>query len=332
MEKIKKYDFGSWEEWYWTCRLDRDDDWLPVLNEWQKEGVVIARIFFCGFNDGIDTQKLNAFGHFHLQHTQSRELLSGVVVHGIKGDNVRLLQDHDRCFGLLVEGDGCQCAFVSGEEGAFESGFEFLVSAGENVGMPPFDLVRGWNFMESIETQYKSFNRVRDKVFRRLNIKSFPAATGIEAGLGGRDFLCGGDFVGGKNVSVGDLKSDLQAEAFEYGPRFSRGKICEFFESRKKKIYVSGTSSVGKDGRSVYIDNPFQHVKYSMECVEHLLEKGGGRLDDLAYSIIYVRDKEYFDVFEQIYADKDWKFPYVPLFVPICRPDLGFEMEGLVVV
>ena len=58
----------------------------------------------------------------------------------------------------------------------------------------------------------------------------------------------------------------------EYGPKFSRGKILDFENDKVKKIYVSGTSSVDKKGKSALIGDYDKNIDYVISCVEHLLK------------------------------------------------------------
>jgi enamine deaminase RidA (YjgF/YER057c/UK114 family) len=131
----------------------------------------------------------------------------------------------------------------------------------------------------------------------------------------------------GKAVKVQIVSSRMQCEAWKYGPKFSRAVLVTFKEDNIRKLYVSGTSSVNRRGKSVLKGKCGENIAYVMACIKHLLEKNRMSFDDLVMSHAYFKNAVVYEEFRSVYAANAWDFPYNPIFVDICRDDLLFEME-----
>ena len=84
-------------------------------------------------------------------------------------------------------------------------------------GFSSADAFRFWIYMENIKKNYASFNKARDKYFRKNGISDFPASTGIETRLAGnRKISISLEAIktnGSKEFEIRNLKSSLQCEA-----------------------------------------------------------------------------------------------------------------------
>jgi enamine deaminase RidA (YjgF/YER057c/UK114 family) len=193
------------------------------------------------------------------------------------------------------------------------------------------DAYRFWIYMKNIRENYAAFNSVRDRYFKKNGIIDYPASTGIEADLAENHRISIGlealKSIDSKDIAIQSLTSDLQCEASTYGPKFSRGEVVHFKNDRLKKIYVSGTSSVCKNGSSAQTNDCAKNIDYVISCVNHILANSGAGLEDIVMSHIYSKNDKVQRIFEKIYLNKEWTFPYNLLKTNICRENLIFEME-----
>lgn len=192
------------------------------------------------------------------------------------------------------------------------------------------NIFRFWNYMENVIQSYETFNKVRNIFFEKNEIKIYPAATGIQANLFENEVFIGFDAVKSEVVKLSKIFSDKQIEASEYGPKFSRGMSLSF-PCNKKKVYVSGTSTIGHTAESLFQNDLYANVRYVLDSVKHILEKENMNFKNIVQSVIYVKNKEIRSVFSQEYLEQKLNFPFVVLEVPICRDTFLFEMECLAV-
>lgn len=193
------------------------------------------------------------------------------------------------------------------------------------------DTYRFWNYMEHIDTNYVSFNQARNYCFQKHGIVDYPAATGIETVLrNGQNINISLEALrrNHKNqITLETFSSDFQCEACKYGPKFSRAKLITFKNDNVQKLYISGTSSVDQEGKSILKDDYEKNVKYVMNCVEHLLGKAHMRYKDIVMSRVYSKNASIEKEFKKLYAKKKWNFPYNKLLSNICRESFIFEIE-----
>ncbi len=322
--------------------LTRNLSKISVLEKIKEasEEVQIIRIFIAGERRFVDqfSDLKKEFPCIFLAHSINGPRLPSVCVHTGEGNLKsfryisQLALTHQLTGGLNTkEIDGRKIGTIfetENERQLYLCGFQDYESVDEvlkSQNFSPQDLFRHWNFIEDINHNYEGFNQLRDAYFQKHKITDFPAATGIEADLEGQKLSLNFEGIQSNEVEIKDLKSDLQPDASSYGPKFSRGKVLTF--SQFKKVYISGTSSVDWDGKSIFQDDPERNVDYVLDCVGHLLQKEGTDFNDIVFSIVYCKNEKYFDIFLQIYKSKNWRFPFIPLCVNICREDLFFEME-----
>jgi len=55
-------------------------------------------------------------------------------------------------------------------------------------------------------------------------------------------------------------------------------------------VHVTGTIAVGRDGRTIDTDDPYEQTLRAIEIIETALEKAGARLEDVVRTRIYVVD------------------------------------------
>jgi enamine deaminase RidA (YjgF/YER057c/UK114 family) len=190
---------------------------------------------------------------------------------------------------------------------------------------------RFWNYMENISKNYSAFNEARGKFFKENGVIDFPVATGIQARLLNKQHinisLEALKLKKNSGITIESIQSDLQCEPTLYGPKFSRAKLLKFKKDGVAKMYISGTSSVNKQGKSVLQENPEKNIRYVVSSVEHLLKKSKMSLNDIATARVYCKNEEILKYFEKLQKENSWEFPYSTLVTNICRSNLLFEME-----
>ncbi len=216
-------------------------------------------------------------------------------------------------------------------EEELKSEYEYVSEVLEKYNFTWKNIYRFWNYMEDIFSFYKPFNIMRDSYFEKNKIFTYPAATGIEAKLSGnKKVFIGFESFKSEKIKSKRLFSEMQQEASKYGPKFSRAITLDFGSS-VKKIYVSGTSTVGKNGESLFEHELSENVNYVLDSVQHLLSKEQIGFENITHSIVYCKNSKILEEFKISYKNKNLNFPYLLMEVPICRKDFLFEIECLAI-
>ncbi|WP_308368361.1 MULTISPECIES: hypothetical protein [unclassified Microbulbifer] len=218
----------------------------------------------------------------------------------------------------------------------------FLAAASALVdnGFSFTDVTRTWFYIHDILDNYQLFNQVRDKHYTdfRLAKKSgaplrLPASTGIGGTSANRSALAA-DFLAVKPISkdtVRQLSNPAQKEAFHYGASFSRAVLIQ--EQTADIIQVSGTASIGEDGRTLHPKDGASQIACTLDKLETLLETVSASLNQVATANVFLKDPALWDIFQRIARKRGLaEFPGVPVIADICRDDLLFEIDAEVVV
>jgi enamine deaminase RidA (YjgF/YER057c/UK114 family) len=353
--------FKSYTEYHLTIRYSFFDEnsFKRCLNDLEKRGLRILRIVVFGKIEKMERVLRNAdsYPHIFLGHSDNSKKAAencGMEIVAVKGkfEIFEYVKDRRKIVGTYFKVSGREHLYVSGlglNRVSKKIGFgeevrkvyELADSIFSRYNFSTQNVYRFWNCMENILTNnaenYALFNRERDAYFKKHGVSDYPAATGIESALSGRQRinLSLEAVKAGKDVSIQTLHSDFQCEAWEYkkhrawgyGPKFSRGKILEFKKEGVRKVYISGTSNVDQKGQAVFLDDMGKNMNYVVSCAEHLLEKADLSLDNIISSRLYFKSPDLFSLFKKISRKRKWNFIYNLLFADICRNNFFFEME-----
>ncbi len=209
--------------------------------------------------------------------------------------------------------------------------FEMIEAALGTVGMDLSNVVRTWLYIDEILAWYDAFNEVRTAFFDERGVFEgvVPASTGIGvANPAGAALVAEAFAVKAKHgsVDVHAVPSPLQCPATDYRSSFSRA--VEVVLSDHRRLYVSGTASIGPDGNTVYVGDVERQIERTMDVVEAILESRGFDWTDTSRAIAYFKDMKdapMLDEFCEAHA-----LPYIPIAVAhgdICRDELLFEIE-----
>ncbi|MFG2957725.1 hypothetical protein ACGF5O_28920 [Streptomyces sp. NPDC048291] len=212
-------------------------------------------------------------------------------------------------------------------------GLEAVEAALREAGMTPLDIDRTWFFVSGIGRAYPALNAARDEAFDRWGIRRYPASTGIGATLPAGSEVSLIVESSRYETAAGTVEKDLavlgtplQTSPSEYGPRFVRGNLLRM--GGRRTVNVSGISSIDPRGRSITSEDPAVCVDYAMRSLLDVLAAGGTGPRDIASSYVYCRDPAVRDAFSAYLAEKRLDFPHLLTYVPVCRPELAFEIEA----
>jgi enamine deaminase RidA (YjgF/YER057c/UK114 family) len=199
------------------------------------------------------------------------------------------------------------------------------------VGMDLGCVVRTWFFISNILEWYSEFNTVRSETYaaRGMFDRYLPASTGI----GGRNpdnaaVVAAALAVQtkGADVVVKEIPSPMQSSPRDYGSSFSRA--VEVTSPDCRSVYVSGTASIDRSGRSVHEGDVGAQIGKTLEVVGALLGSRGMRFSDVGRANAYFKHPEDAGVLSR-YAS-EYGLPMGRVIVSrndICRSELLFEIE-----
>jgi len=193
------------------------------------------------------------------------------------------------------------------------------------------NVLRTWFYNNDILAWYREFNGVRNTFFRERGVFNgmMPASTGV-AGRNALDaaLISGLIAVEAKDPAVKGfaVPSPLQSSAADYGSSFSRAVELDLPDHRR--LYVSGTASIDRSGKTVFLGDCRAQVKQTMEVVQAILRSRGMDWTDVTRSLAYFKKAPDAFLFEAY--RKDNKLPGFPAIIvenDICRDDLLYEIE-----
>ncbi len=214
--------------------------------------------------------------------------------------------------------------------------FEMAESILKQVNADMFLVPRTWMWLADILSWYDDFNAVRNQFFieRGLITKDrsnkMPASTGIGIGPNS-SAVCGMDLTAvlepSRPIEYLDAAGN-QNSALDYGSAFSRASRAE--TPAGTTVYISGTASIGTDGKTLYPDDAQAQVETTIENLRAVLRQMNCRDDQVVQAIAYCKTLEVEKLFHDKWADLSW--PNMTAIADVCRPELLFEMELIAAV
>lgn len=210
--------------------------------------------------------------------------------------------------------------------------FERLAQALAMCGMVFADTVRTWFYLDRLLAWYDTFNKVRAGFFDEHGVfdRLVPASTGIGAGNPFGSALAAG-LIAVKPLdqatTVREIASPLQCSAQSYRSSFSRA--VEVACPTHRTLYVSGTASIDREGRTLHVGDPEGQVRQTMEVVEALLDSQGMSWSDVVRGVAYFKDIRADRALYDDYCSERGipRFPLAFSHADVCRDDLLFEIE-----
>jgi enamine deaminase RidA (YjgF/YER057c/UK114 family) len=266
--------------------------------------------------------------------------LTGTQAYAISGTDVESIRLDKQIIGSIFEDDDAQYCLLgdlrpndvcrSRTEQASAT-FERIEAALRLVGMDFSNVVRTWMYINQILCGYDEFNVIRTKFFNERGIFQgvVPASTGIGvANPAGAALVAEAFAIKAKNNNVSScaVPSPLQCPAIDYKSSFSRA--VEVTLSDHRRLYISGTASIGPDGKTAYAADTENQIARTMEVVQAILESCRMGWADTSRAVAYFKDIEKAPMLEKYCKGK--RLPSMPIVVAhgdICREELLFEIE-----
>jgi len=236
----------------------------------------------------------------------------------------------------------------------FQKMYEIL----EIEGMDFSDVVRQWNFIESIlqisqngagpKQNYQIFNDVRTDFYNTSNYKNgYPAATGIGMNSGGviLEFIAVTDSEANLIIPI---KNPQQIDAHQYTekvlvgansdikatPKFERAKVLA--TENGDKIFISGTAAIL--GENTIKDNSVEtQTEITIDNIDALISSQNMNTHGITvdgetvkeYIRVYVKDEKEIPKVKEVCENKWGNIQALYLVSDICRDDLLVEIEGV---
>ena len=211
---------------------------------------------------------------------------------------------------------------------------ELMERALRVAGMDFRHVRRTWFHNADIVSWYKEFNQARTSFFAQRQVfgSLVPASTAVgrqHADNVGQPALLAEAFaVQAKtdDLRMFDVASPLQHAALEYGSSFSRA--VELVAPDHRRLLVSGTASIDRDGRTVHSGDLGAQIAHTFDVVHAILEARGLDWPDVTRAIAYFKRSE--DIAAYHASDAGESRPNLPMICvesDICRGDLLFELE-----
>lgn len=266
-------------------------------------------------------------------------LLAGAQAFAVSGAEVERVRDQGAVVGsVYADADARQGIFAglrpdnlrgSRHQQALET-LQNLDVVLRRTGFEFGDIARTWFYNEKLLDWYADFNRVRTAFYatRPFRSGSLPASTGVAAANPAGAALAVGAWavrpLSGCAI-VREVASPRQCPAPSYGSSFSRA--VEIVSGGKRRLSISGTASIGVDGRSLWAGDVARQIATTMDVVEAILAERGLALNDTTRATAYFKyplDVAAFEVWEE---GRGVRLPVVCVHCDICRDDLLFELE-----
>jgi len=253
--------------------------------------------------------------------------------------------------GRLLTGPGVRALWLSGVVGVEPDGRlnDWVTAQAERMfcnadaclrqhGFSYRDVARTWIYVRRLLDWYGELNRVRTAFHERHGITGghpFPASTGIQGASGTEECLMDVlaiqvDAAGGAAVRP-LARSARQDQAVSYGSAFSRAMHVSMAGAHT--LMVSGTASIGGDGRTLYVGDREGQVMQTLLSIAALVEQLGGGLAQVGFGTIFYRDIATLRAYQQVtrlLGVPD--LPLVPVLADVCRDDLLVEIEAVALI
>ncbi|MBI5208106.1 MAG: hypothetical protein HY934_10020, partial [Candidatus Firestonebacteria bacterium] len=200
------------------------------------------------------------------------------------------------------------------------------------VDMEISDIVRTWFYNHNIISWYSDFNSIRNNFFKQKGIinKILPVSTGV----GGNNSVNAAAIASAiaikakKNncVIIKELSSPLQNHPSIYGSLFSRA--LEIIMPDHRKILISGTASIDKNGKTIHVNNIDMQIAFTMDVIKAILTSRNMNFSFVTRAIVYFKYSKDISAFNKYCKlEKIPVFPLIAIQNDICRDNLLFEIE-----
>jgi enamine deaminase RidA (YjgF/YER057c/UK114 family) len=351
--KVHSVDFGSHKEFFITAHPNEDEDTIAFFNNLAnavqaRDWCIVSQEIF-----GRSNPPGQLVGHLQNEFADSawpvtwvsqnlagEGSIQGTHIWAVANTAVDRLRLGSHTIGSVFEDDHCRyCRFggiktyISETEPEQWAGdlFSQMNLAVTHANMEFTNTVRTWFFINEIIPQYKRFNTFRNHFFRDKNIFNavIPASTAVGTG----DSLDSRTVAGllavqkkSDRVRIFEVPSPSQCSATSYGSTFSRA--VEVQTPAYRRLYLSGTASVGQDGRTIGVDSATTQLDQTLDAVYSILQSRGMNWSNVSRAVAYAYNTDTADKFQDRLLEDDLScVPFIISHNTICRSNLLFEVE-----
>ncbi|MHC4906125.1 MAG: RidA family protein [Planctomycetota bacterium] len=261
-----------------------------------------------------------------------------VQIHAVAGMRSEALYFEDTFVGRKFEDDSAVYTMLtispdSPREGkyaqtkeTFEKAHKILASFGLGFS----HTIRTWLYAADILSWYDELNRARNEFFTAQGIydRLVPASTGVglanPAGTALAMQVLAVD-VKSNDMRIQAAQSPLQNPAMDYKSSFSRG--VQLLAPDHQRLSVSGTASIDKDGRTVFVGDAAAQVDLTMRVASAILDNARMEWSDTVSGLVYFKRRDDFALFDAYCRKHEIALPHVKICADVCRDDLLFELE-----
>jgi len=266
--------------------------------------------------------------------------IAGTQIWAVKDVSIKPIEVEGAVIGTIFEDSDC-CYCRLGDVRPSSSGtprpqqavstLKKMQTGLDVAGMDFSHVIRTWFYNDDILSWYGEFNKARDGFFEENGVFGglVPASTGV----GSRNIF-GAALVGGllaimpkvESVSAAEVISPLQSSALDYGSSFSRA--VEFTLPGCRRLLVSGTASIDRSGKTIYLDNVKAQTAFTMKVVGAILESRGMGWANVTRGLAYFKYAKDCGVLDEYCREQGLAdLPLVVMQSEVCRDDLLFEIE-----
>ena len=196
---------------------------------------------------------------------------------------------------------------------------------------------RTWIYCRDIDNNYAGLVKARRELFTLKGMTAdthYIASTGIEGQSYPSNRLVRMDnfaLFGNEKEQVSYLHAlENLSPTHVYGVTFERGTKITYGD--RSHYYISGTASIDKDGKVMYLCDVEKQTERLLDNVEALLAEGGGKLSDLRLAAVYLRDPADRAKVEKVMSRRlSPDTARVMVSGSICRPTWLVEMDAIAV-
>ena len=266
--------------------------------------------------------------------------IAGMQVHAVAGARVRTLGDNGMVIRIWNDALAAHCVVnpilpartqATAPEQAREV-FEKLQTGLAAAGMNMKDIVRTWFYLDDLLSWYDEFNRVRNDVFARNELRppNLPASTGVSGrNPMGAALAAAAWAVRPRNPAATVTHfapSPEQCPASAYGSAFSRA--VEIGCAGFRRLLVSGTASIARDGKTEHLGDTRAQIERSMQVVEAILASRRMTFADTVFATAFFKHAAAAPLFaDWLIRHGQQAMPVVSAGCDICRDNLLFEIE-----
>ncbi len=270
--------------------------------------------------------------------------IAGVQVYAVGGcERPEVIGYQNAPCGRIVRANGRQYLTLSGigepaAGGRVEQSkrmFEKMESVLQQAGVDMFSVARTWMWLKDILAWYDDFNKVRNDFFIGHGLiaegisRRMPASTGI--GVTAANVACAMELVAVVEPagSIEYLEAGgKQSSAYDYGSAFSRA--VRAVTPAGKTVYVSGTASIGADGKTTNVGDSRAQIAATIDNVRAVFDEMNCEDSDVVQTIVYCKTAEIEKLFHDECAESGR--PWITVISDVCRHDLLFEIEAIAAI